>query len=363
VVQRAGAQARTAQAAVLTPWVSCSEHRVSCRRGCVLMSSWQLLGRMVVCPFSRLSGLLAVALAAPSPDYQLYQPPIAYSTVVSPLTSPLQYNHDSSIALFKSVWIAVWNANTNYKEGQPGQFNLMSTSADLKNWTAPARAFSDPEWSTNPVPCDLKTCEQWQPNLFMLSDGRLGCVWSGSNGRDGRSDGDAMITYFSSLASPDGKWTNHPIVFASGDGRTKPLFQGANWTLFASQNPTVLSSGRILAPVVMTSSLLAKDADPGCRQLHPPRNVSQMCFERRSSVLISDDHGEHWHESHGTVIPSATWAQWEPTVWAAGNGTTADVSMISRYNDFDLPPRGPVADRRMQRASSTDLDPSHATAA
>ena len=51
-----------------------------------------------------------------SSSYELYRPAIEYSTIVSPLTSPLQYNHDSSIALFKSVWIAVWNANTSPDE-------------------------------------------------------------------------------------------------------------------------------------------------------------------------------------------------------------------------------------------------------
>ena len=51
-----------------------------------------------------------------------------------------------------------------------------------------------------------------------------------------------MITYLSTLSTPTtGKWTNQAIVFASGHGDgTKPFFQGANWTTFASQNPTVL---------------------------------------------------------------------------------------------------------------------------
>ena len=46
----------------------------------------------------------------------------------------------------------------------------------------------------------------------------------------------------------------------------------------------------------------AVDADPQCRLAHVPHNVSQMCFERRSSVLISDDNGLHWHESQGTYV-------------------------------------------------------------
>ena len=288
-----------------------------------------------------------------SSSYKLYNPTIEYSDVVSPQSSPLQYNHDASIALFKGVWIAVWNANTIPKEGQAGQFNMMSTSRNRLNWTSPVRAFSDPAHASNPVPCNASTCTQWQPNLFLLG-GKLRCVWSGSNGRAGRVDGNAMNTFFSTLSAPTGKWINQPIVFNSSviPSRTKPFFQGANWTLFASQNPTVLDDGRILAPVVMTSSRFAADCNPGCH-LHPvPHNVSQMCFERRSSVLVSDNEGESWHASQGTVIPTATWAQWEPTVWAP---TGSDVFMVSRYNDFRLTADGgPRADERMQRSTSSD---------
>lgn len=288
-------------------------------------------------------------------QYELYRPTIDYGSVVTPLTSSLQYNHDSSIALFKSVWISVWNANVLPDEGKAGQYNVMSTSTDLKTWTTPVHAFSDPAHATNPVPCSASSCTQWQPNLFLMKSGKLGCVWSGSNGRDGRVDGNAMVTYLSTLDNPKGKWTNQAIIFESGKVPSKPFFDDANWTLFASQNPAILrSSGRILAPVVMTSSRLAADANPGCKLAHVPHNVSQMCFERRSSVLISDDDGLHWHESQGTVIAKATWAQWEPTVWApSANGS--DVFMISRFNDFRLTSDGgPAADHRMQRATSSD---------
>jgi hypothetical protein len=307
-----------------------------------------------------LAGVAAAVVAAADPKpgmYELYRPTIEYGSVVSPTFSPLQYNHDSSIALLHGVWVAVWNANTEPLEGKAGQYNVMSTSSDLKSWSVPVHAFSDPAHATNPVPCDLSTCVQWQPNLFMLPSGKLGCVWSGSNGRAGRVDGSAMVTYFSTLTDPSGKWTNQALTFksAKGAGGSKPFFNGANWTLFASQNPTVLpTSGRILAPVVMTSSALAKDADPGCKLAHVPHNVSQMCFERRSSVVISDDNGSSWRQSEGTEIPNATWAQWEPTVWAPANGSE-EVFMISRFNDFRLTSNGgPAADQRMQRSRSTN---------
>jgi hypothetical protein len=298
-------------------------------------------------------GLDATVPPTYAAGYALYSPQIERFTVLDPLRSPFQYNHDASIALFKGVWIAVWNANTNLAEGKPGQFNAMSQSSDqLVTWSSPVRAFSDAAYATNPVPCDADSCAQWQPNLFPMADGRLGCVWSGGNGRDGKPNGEAMVTYFSVLSTPYGKWTNQAIVFEP-QNRTQPFFAGSNWSLFASQNPAVLPSGRILAPVVMTG-VAALDAPAGCTSHPVPHNVSQMCRERRSSVLISDDNGDNWRASEGTTIPGKSWAQWEPTVWAP-DSSSGDVLMISRYNDFRLPSAGgPVADKRMQHAKSTD---------
>jgi hypothetical protein len=310
-----------------------------------------------------LSGSRAVWLQVKTDDeddentlFSLYSPRVERTYVLDPASSPLQYNHDASIALFQSVWVAVWNANTNPREGQPGQYNMMSTSTDLKTWSAPAKAFSDVASAENPVPCNATTCMQWQPNLFKLQDGRLGCVWSGSNGRNGRVDGQAMATYFSVLSSPTSRWFNRAIVFAGGSSgsSTKPTFQNATWTLFASQNPTVLRDGKILAPVVMTSNQKARDGPPGCALAVIPHNVSQMCFARRSSVLIADSQGQRWHASEGTLIPGHSWAQWEPTVWSPA-GDSKHVLMISRFNDFRLPVHGgPKADVRMQHARSSD---------
>jgi hypothetical protein len=132
-----------------------------------------------------------------SGKYQLFRPVIESAFVVDAAKSPLQYNHDASIALFNSVWIAVWNGNENPLEGQVGQYNYMATSKDLKVWTAPEVAFSNQKRALNPVACNASTCVQWQPNLFAMADGRLGCVWSGRDGKDG--DGG---TYFSVLTDP-----------------------------------------------------------------------------------------------------------------------------------------------------------------
>ena len=118
----------------------------------------------------------------------------------------------------------------------------MSTSADLKNWSQPVRAFSDEAFSANPVACESATCVQWQPNLFLLADGRLGCVWSANIAAVPGSWGTKMATYFSVLGSWPGKWTNHRLGFGQDDS-PEPLVDGLRWSLFAfvsgfSQNHT-----------------------------------------------------------------------------------------------------------------------------
>ena len=95
-----------------------------------------------------------------------------------------------------------------------------TTDPLLRNWSAPQRAFSGGARAVNPVPCNASSCVQWQPNLFALRNGRLGCVWSGSDGTDGVKDPKAQATFFSTLAAPGGKWTNAPLLFVNGTNST-----------------------------------------------------------------------------------------------------------------------------------------------
>ena len=98
---------------------------------------------------------------------------------------------------------------------------------DLDNWSSPVRAFSDSLHSANPVPCEDEAL-QWQPNLFLLDDGRqLGCVWSANIETIPGSWGLGMQAYFSVL-DPDGKWKNHKISFGAHQNDSQPIIDGVS---------------------------------------------------------------------------------------------------------------------------------------
>ena len=273
-------------------------------------------------------------LTAPGPwrSYEVYQPSITQHFVCNTHTQPLKYNHDSSVAWFKGRWICVWNANEPAAEGKPGQLNYQSTSADGITWSAAEPAFAAPEHSTNPVPCPKGT--QWQPNLLVVGE-QLWAVWSQSS-RD-----EFNGTYVSRLDEPGGQWTNQRILF--GD-QPDPELDGERWRIFATQNPIRLNSGRVLAPVTISSSQPAADAPEGV--------TSWWAREKRNTVLYSDDLGQTWHCSPGAIQPGRSWAQWEPTVWELPDGT---VRMVARNNDFrGRPEDGPRPAEMLLQSTSTD---------
>jgi hypothetical protein len=131
--------------------------------------------------------------------YEVYRPIVTHSWVVESGKSDLKYNHDSSIALFDSTWVTVWNANWLHLEARPGQINYMATSSDRQTWTAPVPAFSGPA-ASNPVAYN-STCMQWQPNLVLIRQGtQLGCAWSQGWSQGTEVDGCfADVTYWSVL--------------------------------------------------------------------------------------------------------------------------------------------------------------------
>jgi len=288
------------------------------------------MNRLVYCTL--LATIAAVTRAAGPGDwrpYELYQPKIERHFVVNAASSPLLYNHDSSIAWFGDRWFCLWNANTAPAESKPGQLNYMATSPDGKTWTEPVPVFASAACSRNPIPCPKGT--QWQPNLIVV-DGELWAIWS-QNSRD-----DYKGCYLSRLGTPDGKWENTRLLW---DGSHEPLVDGVRWRVFPTQNPCRLRSGRVLAPVTI-SSARAKDAPAGI--------TSWWAKEKRNSVIYTDDMGKTWRCSPGTIIPGKSWAQWEPTVWEAGNGT---VLMVARNNDFREAKAGGASPAKMLTSSAS----------
>lgn len=286
---------------------------------------------------------LPIALhAAPVPgpwrSHTLYQPRIERATVADPARHGLPYNHDSSVAWFGDRWFCLWNANTAPKEGAPGQLNYVSTSRDGKVWTDPEPAFSSPARAENPVHCVRGT--QWQPCLIRIGD-ELWAFWVQHNwqGRD-----EPTGVFFSRLAHPDGKWRNRLLTFDAGPWTR---IEDREFTIFPTQNPYRLRSGRILVPVTMTHRERSPDASD---ILH--ERSRWTAFEKRDSVLYSDDLGETWRVSPGTFFPGQSFSQWEPTIWEQSDGS---VLMFGR-TEHVLPPHqgGPELAQWLRRAVSRD---------
>lgn len=229
-------------------------------------------------------------------SYEVYAPVIERHFICDPSTQSLQYNHCSTIAFFKNRWVALWNANILPDESKPGQLIHMSTSLDGKKWATPELAFSNALRSQNPIPCSHV---QWQPGLLVV-DATLWCFWSQLSIKDGKPD-EEYGCYFSVLQDPDGKWLNRRLLW---DGSPDATFDQTHFRIFVQGNPTRLSTGRVLVPIC----LMAKT-------------------EVRNSVLYSDDVGETWHISPGTMLPDRERAQWEPTVVEQPEG---EVRMIAR---------------------------------
>ncbi|MDX9982047.1 MAG: sialidase family protein, partial [Lentisphaeria bacterium] len=290
-----------------------------------------------------LGGLLvACSLPAQNPgpwrSHEVYQPRIERATVADPERHGLPYNHDSAVAWFGDRWFCLWNANTAPKEGAPGQLNYVSTSRDGLAWTDPEPAFSSPARAANPVQCVRGT--QWQPCLIRVGD-ELWAFWAQHNGQ-GRNEPAGV--FLSRLADPAGKWQNRLLTFAAGPWT---MIGDREFTLFPTQNPYRLRSGRILVPVTMTHRQRSPDASD---LLH--ERSRWTAFEKRDSVLYSDDLGETWQVSPGTFFPGQSFAQWEPTVWEQSDGS---VLMFGR-TEHVLPPHqgGPGLAQWLRRAVSRD---------
>ncbi|MCC7493213.1 MAG: exo-alpha-sialidase [Fimbriimonadaceae bacterium] len=277
--------------------------------------------------------LLALVLLGPWRGYEVYQPTIARAYVNDCDAQGLKYNHDSAVAWFGDRWFCLWNANSVPEEGRPGQLNYQATSRDGLSWSTPVACFSDPAACATPVPCPRGT--QWQPNLLVV-EGELWAVWT-------QFSGDALAgTYLARLDRPDGQWRCQRLLF---DGQPDPQLDGAPWSIFATQNPVRLRSGRVLAPVTISQR--------GGRAADAPAGIDSWWAQpKRNSVLYSDDRGATWRCSPGAWQTGRSWAQWEPTVWEAADGR---VLMLARNNDpRTVAQGGPRPSQMLLLSSSAD---------
>ncbi|MBM4050706.1 MAG: exo-alpha-sialidase, partial [Planctomycetes bacterium] len=176
---------------------------------------------------------------APVRSYTLYQPTIRHVTIHEGKLSPghYGYNHMASVERFNGRFYAVWGGNAStILEGKPGQVILLSTSEDFVNWTPPVNFVG--EGAENPL-VDAEGV-QWQPNLLNFQDKELWCVWFFHSKNDQLGG-----TYFSKLGKQSGaKWVNRRIFH-------RQMLDGRPCVGFASQNPVLLQSGRVLAPVTL----------------------------------------------------------------------------------------------------------------
>eukprot|EP00052_Salpingoeca_macrocollata_P001781 m.27482 g.27482 ORF g.27482 m.27482 type:complete len:807 (-) comp11670_c0_seq1:30-2450(-) len=262
-----------------------------------------------------LAAAAALALLASGHDqvpqtwsYQGFAPQIQRSTVVSGVSSPFHYNHDSSVVWWRGLFYVLWNANTVSAEGRKNQYNLLSVSADAQHWSEPVKVFSSNATSSNPIPCH--SCTQWQPNFVLVNDSLLvsWCL---------HSSDEYAGTYMSVLRDPRGKWENRMVLF---DGKPELVRNNVSWFGFPTQDPIVLQpSGRILAPVTFTAD---------------------SSTVRENAVLFSDDGGQTWQTSEFTGLPHEPSAQWEPTVYQRTG--SAEVVMLAR-NNLNMGGKSPVA--------------------
>jgi hypothetical protein len=277
--------------------------------------SHTLIAALLLAPLAVLQAAQAPAAEGAWRSYEVYEPVIERYFISDPSTQALQYNHCSAIAFFKNRWVALWNANRRPDEAKPGQLIYMSTSLDGKTWTEPEIAFANELRSETPIPCNHV---QWQPGLIVV-DGALWCFWSQLSFKNGVVD-EGYGAYFSVLEEPDGKWTNRRLLW---EGSPDAHFDQTGFRIFVQGNPARLSTGRVLVPVcLMGKTERRAQGSP----FAAPDDLGQY-REVRDSVLYSDDRGETWQVSPGTVLPGREWGQWEPSVVEQPDG---DVRMIAR---------------------------------
>ena len=162
-------------------------------------------------------------------QYELYRPSITYRMICEGETPPLygKYQHCAAIAHFDGKFFVVWQSNpTVHIEWARGRRIYFSTSVDFETWTAPQL-----------IAPDLPHLGGTQPMLLSAPNGELWCLWLCS-----ARDRDVHGLWLSALASASGNWA-HRRIFSEER-------LDHQYSLYPQSSPSVLSSGRIIAPFI-----------------------------------------------------------------------------------------------------------------
>jgi hypothetical protein len=249
---------------------------------------------MILCMMNSLS-VIADELSVIT-DYQVYEPQIQRQMVYEGQygQGTFAYNHCASIEYFNDEFYVVWQANYENMEGWPGRQIYLSKSKDIITWSAPVHFVG--EGSVNPIiPSVEKSEMQSQPNLMKYSEDELWCIWSI---RGFPEDKDNAGTYLSRLKKGQNRWTNERIWLTSE-------IEGRRAYAYPSQNPVMLSSGRVIVPVTFDTSQTLKSAR------YP---VMYNAF------LYTDDGGKNWQCSNFISTPHNLTGQWEPCAHQQADG-------------------------------------------
>jgi hypothetical protein len=207
------------------------------------------------------------------------------------------YNHMASIEWFDGKFHCVWGGHAaTHKEGAPGQINLWSSTEDFNLWPAPLKLA---HCGSHALPLDPDSV-QWQPNLLNFRNKELWCVWS-FNSRNPELDG----LWLSRLRQGSAEWQHQRI-------QRRQQINGLSCSIFASQNPVLLKSGRVLAPVTLNYRDPKHDTGKG--------HAQAVTVRRWNACFYSDDDGKSWQCSPPLSAIDEPDAQWEPFFYEQSDG-------------------------------------------
>ena len=263
------------------------------------------LGKQVMWLATALVGLWESSLVAAAGDgagerhYDFYQPEVKHVTIHEGKLAEghYAYNHMASVEWFDGRFHAVWGAHAEtHLEGKPGQVNVWSTSTAFEQWSAPQKLAHAGPGALLPDPQGV----QWQPNLLNYHDQQLWCVWS-FNSKTPELDG----LYLSTLEKGSLDWKHRRI-------QRRQAVNGLSCSIFASQNPVLLSSGRVLAPATLNYREFKRDSGGNA--------TTNSIVRRFNACFYTDDGGATWACSNPISSVDDAEAQWEPFFYEQGNG-------------------------------------------